>query len=248
MNLEGNTIFIPGATSGIGLELATQLQTLGNTIIIGGRRADLLATIAENHPGIHTALIDVTDKDSVAAATAVVIAAHPNLNVLIAMAGIMRFEDWRTPKVLDDAELTITTNVLGPLRLIAGLLEHLLQQPQAAVVTVSSGLAFAPLALTPTYNASKAAIHMLSESLRLQLADSAVQVIEIVPPAVRTSLLPGQEQNPQALPPGQFVSEVLDLMRTRPDAHEILVDAVNFLRFGEARGDYPQVIAALNTH
>jgi uncharacterized oxidoreductase len=116
----------------------------------------------------------------------------------------------------------------------------------ATIITVSSGLAFVPLKVTPSYNASKAAIHMLSESLRLQLADTTVQVKELVPPAVRTALLPGQEESPTAMPLDEFVAEVVALLQEQPHANEIQVERVKFLRYGEARGDYNKVVAALN--
>jgi short-subunit dehydrogenase involved in D-alanine esterification of teichoic acids len=163
------------------------------------------------------------------------------------MAGIMRVEDWHRPEsCLSSAAQVVTTNVLGPIRLIGAFIEHLQSRPDATIVTVSSGLAFAPLAATPSYNASKAAIHMLSESLRLQLADTAVKVTELVPPSVRTGLLPGQETSDIAMPLDEFTAEVLSLLDTEPDAKEIQVERVKFLRYGEARGDYDQVVAALN--
>ncbi|MFF1573640.1 SDR family oxidoreductase [Leifsonia sp. NPDC058292] len=247
MNITGNTIFIPGATSGIGLALALALQAKGNTVIVGGRRTDLLETIAREHPGIGTVRIDTTDAASIAAASAEVIAAHPELNVLVAMAGIMRVEDWHTPAgFVDTAEAVITTNVLGPIRLIGALVEHLQSRPDATIVTVSSGLAFAPLKATPSYNAAKAAIHMLSESIRLQLADTTVKVVELVPPSVQTDLMPGQSENDHAMPLDEFIAEVVSLFESSPEANEILVERVKFLRFGEARGDYQQVVATLN--
>src|SRR4029079_19480092 len=101
---------------------------------------------------------------------------------------------------------------------------HLQTRPDATIVTVSSGLAFAPLRVKPSYNASKAAIHMLSESLRLQLADTAVKVVELVPPSVRTALLPGQESSDFAMPLDEFVSEVVGLLEDQPDARQILVE------------------------
>ncbi|MEV5752544.1 SDR family NAD(P)-dependent oxidoreductase [Actinoallomurus sp. NPDC052308] len=247
MNITGNTIFIPGSTSGIGLTLALELQAKGNTVIVGGRRAELLEQIAAEHPGIDTVQIDTADAASIEAAAKQVLAKHPDLNVLIAMAGIMRVEDWHRPEsFLASAESIVTTNVLGPIRLIAAFIEHLQAQPDATIVTVSSGLAFAPLKVTPSYNASKAAIHMLSESIRLQLADTSVKIVELEPPAVRTSLLPGQEESEFAMPLDEFVAEVMELLETRPDAKEIQVERVKFLRYGEARGDYDQVVATLN--
>jgi short-subunit dehydrogenase involved in D-alanine esterification of teichoic acids len=247
MKITGNTVFIPGATSGIGLALALALHDRGNTVIVGGRRTELLAQIAADHPGIDTQPIDTADSESIGPAVAGVVTRHPDLNVLIAMAGVMRVEDWHDPaSFLTSAESTITTNVLGPIRLIGALIEHLQTRPDAAIVTVSSGLAFAPLRATPSYNASKAAIHVLSESLRLQLTDTDVQVIELVPPSVRTTLLPGQETSDFAMPLDDFVNQVVDLLENQPKATEILVDRVKFLRYGEARGDYDRVIETLN--
>ncbi|MFI2754937.1 SDR family oxidoreductase [Cellulomonas sp. P22] len=247
MNISGNTVFIPGATSGIGLALALRLQAQGNTVVIGGRRTELLERIATENPGIGTVQIDTTDPASVLSASATVIADHPDLNVLVAMAGIMRIEDWHTPAgFLADAEEVVTTNLLGPIRLIAAFTEHLQSRPDSTILTVSSGLAHAPLRVTPTYNATKAAIHMLSESIRLQLADTTVKVLELVPPSVRTDLLPGQAQSGFAMPLDDFADEVVALIAAEPDAPEILVENVKFLRFGAVRGDYHEVVAALN--
>ncbi|MEU9824090.1 SDR family oxidoreductase [Micromonospora chersina] len=249
MNISGNTIFVPGSTSGIGLALALELKAKGNTVIIGGRRTDLLEKVAAEHPDIDTVAIDTADPASIASAAAQVLAKHPDLNVLVTMAGIMRVEDWHQPEsFLDTAEATVTTNLLGPIRLIAAFIEHLRAQPDATIMTVSSGLAFAPLKVTPSYNASKAAIHMLSESLRLQLADTTVKVVELEPPSVRTALMPGQETSEFAMPLEEFVSEVVALIESQPDATEIQVERVKFLRYGEARGDYDQVVATLNAH
>jgi uncharacterized oxidoreductase len=247
MNISGNTVFIPGATSGIGLALALELQARGNSVVVGGRRGDLLGRIAAEHPGLDTVLIDTTDAASIDTAAKEVLARHPDLNVLVTMAGIMRIEDWHEPEsFLASAEAVVTTNVLGPIRLIAAFIRQLRGQPQATIMTVSSGLGFTPLAATPSYNASKAAIHMLSESIRLQLADTNVQVIELEPPSVRTALLPGQENSEIAMPLPEFVAEVVALLQAQPDAKEIQVERVKFLRYGEARGDYDQVVAALN--
>ena len=248
MNISGNTIFIPGSTSGIGLALALELTAKGNTVIVGGRRTELLDQIAAEHPGIDTVQVDCADAVSIDAAAKEVLAKHPDLNVLVTMAGIMRVEDWHQPEsFLASAESVITTNVLGPIRLIAAFIEHLRAQPDATIMTVSSGLAFTPLRVTPSYNASKAAMHMLSESIRLQLADTTISVVELVPPAVRTTLLPGQEDSEFAMPLDEYVAEVMELIQRQPDAKEIQVERVKFLRYGEARGDYDQVVQMLNT-
>ncbi|WP_193045014.1 SDR family oxidoreductase [Mycolicibacterium baixiangningiae] len=247
MKISGNTIFIPGSTSGIGLALALALQARGNTVIVGGRRVEELEKITTEHPELGAVAIDTTDPASIQRAAAQTLTEYPDLNVVIAMAGIMRIEDWHHPDTfLDTATAVVETNVLGPIRLIAAFIEHLQQQPDSTIVTVSSGLAFAPLRVTPAYNASKAAIHMLSESIRLQLADTSVKVVELVPPPVRTRLMPGQETSEFAMPLDDFVGEVLALLEAEPEAREILVDRVKFLRYGEARGDYDDVVVQLN--
>lgn len=248
MNISGNTIFIPGSTSGIGLALAVALAAKGNTVIVGGRRAELLDEITRLHPELDTVRIDTTDAASVNEAAAQIITRHPGLNVLVTMAGVMHIEDWHHPaSFLDSAEAVITTNVLGPIRLIAAFVEHLRSQPAATIVTVSSGLAFTPLKVTPSYNASKAAVHMLTESLRLQLADTTVGVKELVPPAVATDLLPGQRESSFAMPLDDFVAEVIGILENDPDGTEILVERVKFLRYAEVRGDYAAVVQSLNT-
>lgn len=247
MQITGNTVFIPGATSGIGLALAVALHERGNTVIVGGRRTELLDRIVAEHPGVHAVAIDTADPASIEQAAARVIAEHPDLNVLIPMAGIMRAEDWTRPSgFLDTAEQTVTTNVLGPIRLIGAFIEHLLTRPDATIVTVSSGLAFTPLRVTPTYNATKAAIHMLSESIRLQLADTSVRVLELEPPSVATDLMPGHQDDPNAQPLAEFIAEVMALIEADPDAREIQVERVKFLRYAEVRGEYDQVVATLN--
>src|ERR1700753_355528 len=247
MNIAGNTIFIPGSTSGIGLALALRLQAKGNTVIVRGRRKDLLDQIAAEHPEIDTVQIDTADAASVRAAAGELLVRHPDLNVVIAMAGIMKVEDWhQSDTFIESAESVITTNVLGPLRLIAAFIEHLQKQRDATIITVSSGLAFAPLRATPTYNASKAAIHMLTESVRLQLEDTTIRLQDLVAPAVQTDLLPGQQESEWAVPLDEFADDVLRLLETQPEANEIQVERVKFLRYAEARGDYDTVVATLN--
>jgi len=247
MKISGNTIFVAGGTSGIGLGLALRLHQADNTVIIGGRRAELLSAIAAEHPGIETIAIDTADPDSITTAVKTLRRRFPELNTLVAMAGIMEPEDIHAADFLTKAERIVTTNLLGPLRLIAALVEQLSAQPNAAILTVSSGLAFVPLPLTPTYNATKAAIHSLSRGLRLQLADSSVQVIELVPPAVQTTLL-GQQDSPTAMPLEDYLTETMALLESQPDAEEILVERVKVLRNAELEGRYELVLGALSGH
>jgi uncharacterized oxidoreductase len=247
MNITDNTIFIAGATSGIGLGLALRFQAAGNQVIIGGRRRALLDQISVEYPGISTVLIDITDPDSISAAATDVLTRFPELNVLVTMAGIMEPEDVRTADFLPVAERTVTTNLLGPIRLIAAFTEHLARRPHAAIVTVSSGLAFVPLPYTPTYNATKAAIHSLSRGIRVQLSDTSIQVIELIPPAVRTTLM-GQQDAENAMPLETYLDETMALLETLPEAHEIVVDNVKFLRDAETTGNYDHVLGLLSGH
>ena len=245
MNISGNTVFIPGATSGIGLGLALRLQAKGNTVIVGGRRTDLLRQIAAEHPGFGTIAINTTDPASITAARDELATRYPALDTLITMAGIMEPEDLRDPASLDVAERTVEVNLLGPIRLIHAFLPGLLAQPTATVMTVSSGLAYVPLPATPTYNATKAAIHSFTESLRVQLFKSDVQVIELVPPATRTTLM-NQQNSEVAMPLEDFLDEVMSLLEADPKAEQILVERVKWQRNAVAEGRYADVLGVLS--
>lgn len=247
MQISGNTIFIPGATSGIGLALALRLQDAGNTVVVGGHRTDVLDRLAAEH-GFGTITINISHPASVLDARDAVLAAHPDLNVLVAMAGVMVPEDVTTAGFLDTAERTIDTNVLGPVRLVAAFIEYLQTRSDATIITVSSGLAHTPLRITPSYNASKAFIHQFTESIRLQLAGTSVRVIELVPPAVRTELMPGGSHIEAFLPLDDYADETMSLLASQPDATEILVERVKPLRFSEVNGAYEQAIAMVNAH
>jgi uncharacterized oxidoreductase len=245
MDMTGNTILITGGGSGIGRALAEALHARGNKVIVSGRRASALEEVATANPGIATATLDVSDAADIARFAAEIVAAHPALNVVIHNAGIMQAEAFTAPgSDLAIAEATIATNLLGPIRLNAALLPHLLAQPSATIATVSSGLAFVPLTATPTYSATKAAIHSWSQSLRQQLRDTSVEVIEIAPPAVATDLMPGHAQNPNSMPLADYIAETM--AQFEAGAAENLTERVKFLRFAEARGDYQKVFAVLN--
>jgi uncharacterized oxidoreductase len=245
MNISGNTVFIPGATSGIGLGLALRLKDKGNTVIVGGRRTALLDRIAAEHPGIGTVTVDTTDPESIAAARDELAARYPELDTLITMAGIMEPEELRDPASLDVAERTVTVNLLGPIRLINAFLPGLLARPAATIVTVSSGLAYVPLPATPSYNATKAAIHSYTESLRVQLTQSNVQVIELVPPATRTTLM-NQQDSEVAMPLEEFLDEAMSLLEADPAAEQILVERVKWQRDAVAEGRYADVLGVLS--
>ncbi|GAA2170573.1 SDR family oxidoreductase [Agrococcus versicolor] len=245
MRISGNTIFIAGGTSGIGLELAIRLSKEGNAVIVGGRRRDRLEEITAAHPALGTVEIDVDDTASIRRAFEHVTASHPALNVLVTMSGIMHPEDLTSPDSLQIAERTVTTNILGTIRLASQFIPFLREQEAATIITVTSALAFVPLPMTPTYNASKAAIHSFTESMRVQLADTSIQCIEIAPPGVRTTLM-GQEDSEAAMPLDAFVNEVIALLEANPEAKEIIVEAAAGLRYAEANGNYDEMLAMLS--
>ncbi|MGC4937533.1 SDR family oxidoreductase [Kribbella sp. DT2] len=246
MKTTGNTIFMTGGTSGIGLGLARRFRDLGNTVVISGRRKELLDRLAAEE-GFGTVELDVADPASIASAYGTVSTRWPETNVLITMAGVMRPEDLRDPAHLAVAEQTVEINLLGTIRTLTAFTPFLIGRPDATIVTVSSGLAFTPLTMTPTYNATKAAVHSYTESLRSQLAESGVQVIELVPPAVQTDLL-GVTPDPEWMPLDEYLDESVQLFTDQPDAREILVERVKFLRNAERENRYDETLAALNSH
>lgn len=245
MHITGNTLLVTGGGSGIGLELAKAFMALGNEVIIAGRRESVLQRQVADHPGLHYKVLDVTDANDIERVTQELLGDYPGLNAVLHAAGIMRGESLKVGA--SELEETVATNLLGPIRLNDALMPHFLQQPHAAVITVSSGLAFLPLALTPSYSATKAAIHSYSQSLRYQLKDTRVQVHEIVPPYVQTELMGERQANdPQAMPLRAFIDEVMAILQGTPEAEEILVERVKPLRFAERGDDYPGFFRRFN--
>lgn len=246
MQITGNTILITGGGSGIGRGLAEAFHARGNKVIVTGRDTSKLDAIVRANPGIEALELDVDDPAAINAVTKRITSDMPSLNVLINNAGIMRAEDLKSGDI-DTAEATISTNLLGPIRLTAALLPHLLTRPNAAILTVSSGLAFVPRALAPTYCATKAAIHSYSQTLRVQLRDTSVQVIELVPPYLQTELMgPAQAADPNAMPLADYISETMALLEEKPDADEILVQRVFFQRWAEREDRYAAAFARVN--
>jgi uncharacterized oxidoreductase len=244
MNLTGNTILITGGGSGIGLALAQQFHQRGNQVIIAGRRqANLDAATAAN-PGMKSIALDTADAASIAAAVPKLLAEFPTLNAVLNNAGIMRPE-MLTQGAAPDAEAIVATNLLGPIRLTAALVPHFLKQPSATILNVSSGLAFVPLAFTPTYCATKAAIHSYTQSLRYQLKDTAIKVIEIIPPWVATELMGEVPEDPRAMPLDAFIAETMQILAT--DADENCVQNVLRLRNAAINGHETEAFTMLNS-
>ena len=239
MHMSGNTILITGGGSGIGRALAEAFHAYDNQVIIAGRRKKMLDEVVAANPGMRALGLDISSASEIKAFAAEVVAQHPSLNVVIHNAGIMSEESVLAENALEIAEATIATNLLGPIRLNTALLPHLTRQARAVVVTVSSGLAFVPKAGNPTYCATKAAIHSYTQTLRYQLQDTSVQVIEIVPPFVQTELTgPAQATNPNAMPLNDYIDQTLRILSSEPEVTEVIIDRVKPQRYAEARGEY----------
>jgi uncharacterized oxidoreductase len=249
MQMTGNTILITGGGSGIGRGLAEAFHAKGNKVIIAGRRKSMLHDVAKANPGMAVAELDIADAESIPAFAQQLAKDHPTLNVVIHNAGIMQGETLvKAPDNLATVEATVTTNILGPMRLTAALLPYLMKQKESTIMTVSSGLAFVPLAFTPTYSASKTAIHFWSDCIRQQLKDTSVKVIELAPPYVQTELMGKQQaSDPNAMPLGDFITEVMALLETNPDATEVIVDRCKPLRNAEATGNYRKMFGIINS-
>jgi uncharacterized oxidoreductase len=246
MKMTGNTILITGGGSGIGRGLAEAFHALGNTVVVAGRRKQMLEATTKMNPGMESMTLDIEDSASIQAFVGQVAEKYPKLNVLINNAGIMKLEDLRTGTPTEVAEQTIAINLLGPIRLTTALLPLLQKQAHSAIMTVSSGLAFVPLAPTPTYCATKAAIHSYTQSLRYQLKDTTTEVVELIPPYVATDLMGSSAGDPRAMPLDKFIAEVMEILKTQPNAQEVCVENVKRLRFAAESGHYDAMFKGLN--
>jgi uncharacterized oxidoreductase len=245
MKITGNTIIITGGGSGIGRGLAEAFHGLGNRVLIAGRRREALDETIARNPGMAYLSLDIQDAANVREFAAQVATSYPALNVLINNAGIMRIENLRQQRDLADAESIIATNLLGPIRLTAALLPLLQKQAYSAIMNVSSGVAFVPLAPTPTYCATKAALHSYTQSLRYQLRETTTEVLELIPPYVATDLLAGAS-DPRAMPLDKYISEVMQILKSQPDAVEICVENAKGLRYAAEGGRYDSIFRGLN--
>jgi uncharacterized oxidoreductase len=192
MKLNHRTILITGGSSGIGLELARQLIARGNTVVVTGRDSARLDAAKRSLPGLHTVQSDVSDPAAIAALHATVLAQFPALDTLINNAGIMRNLSLLSAREPGDLTREIEIDLLGPVWMVGQFLPHLKTRPDALIVNVSSGLAFIPYTISPIYSAAKAGLHAYTQALRMQLAGSAVRVVELAPPPTETPLMRGE--------------------------------------------------------
>jgi uncharacterized oxidoreductase len=190
LNLKGNTILITGGASGIGFQLAKELVKLGNKVVITGRDPAKLAKAEQAIPGLKTIRSDAGQVKDIQALQQTMSRDFPELNVLVNNAGIMRMLNLhKPPDSLEGFTQEIEINLMGPIRMVAAFLPMLKQRPEAAIVNVSSGLAFVPLPSAPIYCATKAALRSYTRSLRVQLKNTNVKVFELAPPSTETEML-----------------------------------------------------------
>lgn len=246
MKMSKNTILITGGGSGIGRGLAEMFHSKGNKVIIAGRNKARLEEVAKANQGMETLELDVTKSESIDALVARVNENFSDLNVLILNAGMMKAEKIGD-KDIPTAKSIIATNLIGQIELNSKLLSVIKGNSNSVIMTVSSGLAFIPSANFPSYCATKAAMHSYTQSLRSQLRDSGVQVVELIPPYVQTELIsPEQASDPNAMPLAEYINEVTNLLENDPKIDEIQVERVKYFSTAESTGDYDQRYRDLN--
>jgi uncharacterized oxidoreductase len=235
MNLKGNTILITGGASGIGFHLAKAFAELGNKVIITGRDQAKLTKAEQAIKGLKTIRSDAGDPKDITALQATMARDYPELNVIVNNAGIMKVLNLHKPvDSLENLTREIEINLMGPIRMVAAFLPMLKQRQEAAILNVSSGLAFVPLPSSPIYCATKAALHSYTRSLRVQLKGTKVKVFELAPPATETELLTSTSSSEDLK--GVTVMKVADLAAhtirgMERDVMEIRPGQSNQLRF-----------------
>jgi uncharacterized oxidoreductase len=232
MDLKNSTILITGGTSGIGLELVRQLTEQGATILITGRKPDALNETKKQFPNVHIFQSDVSNPNDIEQLYKAVIQQFPKLNIIINNAGLMRLIDLQDSSLsLDNINQEIATNLTGTVQMVHQFLPHLVKQKSAAIVNVSSGIAFMSYSVAPIYSATKAGVRAYTQALRLQLEDTNVKVFEMIPPGVNTNL-----QNDWAITPNpsmmmsveQMVSVAIKGLQN--DKKELKPFAINLIK------------------
>jgi uncharacterized oxidoreductase len=232
MRMTGNTILVTGGSTGIGLALASALLRSDNEVIICGRRREKLRAAKSKYPALHVRVCDLTKRRSRSGIVEWATNRFKSLNILVNNAGIQHGVDFtKGPRDLPEAEAEVAINLLGPIQLSALLIPHLRRQKQAAIVNISSGLAFTPLAAIPVYCATKAAVHSLSLSMRHQLHNTRIRVFEIAPPMVATPLggrRRTREEIEYCMTPDEAAEGIFEALRR--DRYEVALGSAAYLR------------------
>ncbi|QDW25203.1 SDR family NAD(P)-dependent oxidoreductase [Pedobacter sp. KBS0701] len=234
MDLTNSTVLITGGTSGIGLELVKQLIRQGSTIIVTGRKQEALNNAKRHSPKIHIFQSDVSNPQDIENLYKEVTQQFPDLNIIINNAGEMWLLDLLdADKGMENITREIDINLTGAIRMVHQFLPHLLAKRSAAILNVSSAIAYMPYSTAPVYSASKAGVHAYTQALRLQLNKSSVKVFELIPPGVKTNL-----QNDWVLPPDQGQMMDVDklvnvaikgLLKDTPEIKPFLVNVIKLL-------------------
>lgn len=249
MKMTGNTILVTGGTSCIGRAFAEAMHDRGNRVIVTGRRQDLLDEIATNRPGLAGFCADINDAAALSRLDEHMRENYPDLNVVVANAGISRTEDLASEDwTVDHAEAIVQTNILGVMRIAALALPMLKANANATLLATSSALAFVPRADFPAYCASKAFLHSWLQSLRHQWRAFSIEVVELSPPYVQTELTGTHQATDQrAMPLPVFVAEALQKLEEGDTPNgELLLDRDLGRRWAERDGTYQTIFNALN--
>jgi uncharacterized oxidoreductase len=212
MDLSANTILITGGASGIGLALAERFLQVGSRVIVCGRREEKLREAQARCPGLAIRVCDVAEEGERVALARWAATEFPRLNVLVNNAGVQRRMQLSTPEEWRETRREIAINLEAPIHLTRLFIPHLLTQERPAIVNITSGLAFSPLAGVPVYCATKAALRSFTLSLRHQLAQTPIRVVEVMPPAVNTDL-GGPGLHTFGVPVAEFAEHVMVRLR-----------------------------------
>jgi uncharacterized oxidoreductase len=249
MKMQGNTILITGGGSGIGRGLAEAFHKLGNKVVIAGRREAVLKTTAAANPGMEFEALDTSNAESIQSAASRIVARFPELNVVVNNAGVQKVIDFAAGYDDSAAQEEIQTNISGVLRMTAAFLPHLKTKVDAAIVNLSSGLAFVPMARFPVYSGTKAFVHSFCMSLRLQLKDTSVQVVELAPPWVKTDLDATHDartvhEGMSPMPLEAFIAAAMEELASGGD--ELKVAGAKFLYAGGVSDKQAATFATIN--